>query len=108
LQEISAIRACLFSTTSGRSFHDPQRLCACLLQSQYFHPVADKVSYRVDWGSDTLRGLTFSNKGEIMIETNATPPPSSKEKGGIGYVLLWMMGVPIPLLILFALLKGCA
>ena len=44
-----------------------------------------------------------------MNETNPrSPPPSSKEKGGIGYVLLWMMGVPIPLLILFALLRGCA
>jgi hypothetical protein len=57
---------------------------------------------------EALRGLTFSTKGEIMNETNAKPPRSSKEKGGIGYVLLWMMGVPIPLLILFALLKGCA
>lgn len=33
---------------------------------------------------------------------------ASKQKGGIGYVLLWLMGVPIPLLILFALLRGCA
>ncbi|MBB6244468.1 hypothetical protein [Rhodanobacter sp. MP1X3] len=41
-------------------------------------------------------------------EHSRTPPPSSKEKGGIGYVLLWLMGVPIPLLILFALLRGCA
>jgi hypothetical protein len=44
-----------------------------------------------------------------MNEKNPlSPPPSSKEKGGIGYVLLWLMGVPIPLLILFALLRGCA
>ncbi|NYE30060.1 hypothetical protein HDE78_003028 [Rhodanobacter sp. K2T2] len=44
-----------------------------------------------------------------MNELNRVPvPESSKEKGGIGYVLLWMMGVPIPLLILFALLRGCA
>ena len=33
---------------------------------------------------------------------------ASKQKGGIGYVLLWLMGVPIPVLILFALLRGCA
>lgn len=31
-----------------------------------------------------------------------------KEKGGIGYVLLWFLGIPIPILIIFALLRGCA
>ena len=31
-----------------------------------------------------------------------------KQKGGIGYVLLWFFGVPIPVLILIALLRGCA
>jgi len=37
-----------------------------------------------------------------------TASQSGNQKGGIGYVLLWLMGVPIPLLILFALLRGCA
>jgi hypothetical protein len=31
-----------------------------------------------------------------------------KQKGGIGYVVLWLLGVPIPVLILIALLRGCA
>lgn len=44
-----------------------------------------------------------------MSESNpVSAPAGSKEKGGIGYVLLWLMGVPVPLLILFALLRGCA
>jgi hypothetical protein len=30
-----------------------------------------------------------------------------KQKGGIGYVLLWILGVPIPILILIALVRGC-
>jgi len=33
---------------------------------------------------------------------------SGRQRGAIGYVLLWMLGVPIPLLIIFALLRGCA
>ncbi|HEY8683318.1 MAG TPA: hypothetical protein VIM06_09115 [Rhodanobacter sp.] len=41
-----------------------------------------------------------------------TKPPelrdAGKQRGGIGYVLLWFLGVPIPLLILIALLRGCA
>jgi hypothetical protein len=31
-----------------------------------------------------------------------------KQKGGIGYVVMWLLGVPIPVLILVALLRGCA
>jgi hypothetical protein len=33
---------------------------------------------------------------------------ADKQKGGIGYVLLWLMGVPIPVLILISLLRGCS
>jgi hypothetical protein len=32
----------------------------------------------------------------------------ARQKGGIGYVLLWLLGVPLPVLILIALLRGCA
>ena len=41
-------------------------------------------------------------------EIRPVESPASKQKGGIGYVLLWLLGVPIPVLILFALLRGCA
>lgn len=42
------------------------------------------------------------------IKQRGTGSDAGKQKGGIGYVLLWLMGVPIPVLILFALLRGCA
>jgi len=29
------------------------------------------------------------------------------QKGGIGYVIAWLLGVPIPILILVALLRSC-
>jgi len=29
------------------------------------------------------------------------------EKGKIGYILLWLLGVPIPILLLFYVLRGC-
>lgn len=32
----------------------------------------------------------------------------SKQEGKIGYIIFWLLGVPIPLLILVALLRGCA
>ena len=36
------------------------------------------------------------------------PPTLQRQKGGIGYVLLWLLGVPLPVLIVIALLRGCA
>lgn len=32
----------------------------------------------------------------------------NRQQGGIGYVMLWLMGVPIPVLILISLLRGCS
>lgn len=32
---------------------------------------------------------------------------SGSKKGKIGWALLWMMGVPIPVLAIFFLLRGC-
>ena len=29
------------------------------------------------------------------------------QAGKVGYLLLWLLGVPIPLLLLFYLLRGC-
>ncbi|MGN6092699.1 MULTISPECIES: hypothetical protein [Luteibacter] len=41
------------------------------------------------------------------MNDDITPQPG-KQKGGIGYVLLWILGVPIPVLILIALVRGCS
>jgi hypothetical protein len=43
-----------------------------------------------------------------MSDLTTPPAPGTKQRGGIGYVLLWLLGVPIPVLIIFALLRGCA
>jgi hypothetical protein len=29
------------------------------------------------------------------------------QQGAIGYILLWVLGIPIPLLLLFFILRGC-
>jgi hypothetical protein len=31
----------------------------------------------------------------------------NEEKGAIGWVLLWALGIPIPILILLFVLRGC-
>ena len=59
--------------------------------------------------SAPTRGQALSRQEAVMSQINRTPErESGKEHGGIGYVLLWFLGIPIPLLILFALLRGCA
>ena len=30
-----------------------------------------------------------------------------KQAGATGYILLWLLGVPIPILFIFFLLRGC-
>jgi hypothetical protein len=31
-----------------------------------------------------------------------------RQKGAMGYVLAWLLGVPLPILIVVALLRGCS
>ena len=31
-----------------------------------------------------------------------------KEAGAAGYILLWLLGIPIPVLLLIFLLRGCS
>lgn len=39
---------------------------------------------------------------------NTHDPKTAKSQGGkIGYILLWLLGIPIPVLLLIFLLRGC-
>ena len=35
------------------------------------------------------------------------PALPAKQEGKAGYILLWLLGVPIPILLLIFLLRGC-
>ena len=43
-----------------------------------------------------------------MIRKWRSKPTRRDQKGAMGYVLAWLLGVPIPILIVVALLRGCA
>jgi len=32
---------------------------------------------------------------------------SARERGAIGWILLWLIGIPIPILLILFLLRGC-
>jgi hypothetical protein len=63
-------------------------------------------------GCKQVRNYRSNDLGEEDVPMNDKPGQgagsSKHQKGGIGYVLLWLLGVPIPVLILIALLRGCA
>ena len=57
-----------------------------------------------------LRERVLSHPGEVGTMAGLTAPLTNwanKQQGGMGYVLLWLLGVPIPILILISLLRGC-
>jgi hypothetical protein len=43
-----------------------------------------------------------------LIRGSKTDGGRNKQRGAMGYVLAWLLGVPIPILILVALLRGCS
>ena len=43
-----------------------------------------------------------------MGETAITKRGPGRQKGAMGYVFAWLLGVPIPILIIVALLRGCS
>ena len=43
-----------------------------------------------------------------MASMNTQPCKSPGTQGGkIGYILLWLLGIPVPVLIVIFLLRGC-
>jgi hypothetical protein len=47
-----------------------------------------------------------TNVGQASMNTEV-PGPAKRQAGKIGYILLWLLGVPIPILIVIFLLRGC-
>lgn len=35
------------------------------------------------------------------------PNPPARQEGKAGYILMWLLGIPIPILLLIFLLRGC-
>lgn len=43
-----------------------------------------------------------------LIRGFKTSSGRDRQKGAMGYVLAWLLGVPLPILIIVALLRGCS
>lgn len=51
-------------------------------------------------------GAAYRGTHEMKAK-NSDPQRSKFQDGKIGYILLWLLGVPIPILLLFYFLRGC-
>jgi len=49
------------------------------------------------------RDTAFSERNQTMKTNEHT-----QEKGGAGYILLWLLGIPLPILFVIFLLRGCS
>jgi len=47
--------------------------------------------------------MTQEPKGQTMAEKQ----PHSDRSGKIGWILLWLLGVPLPILLILFVLRGC-
>jgi hypothetical protein len=46
------------------------------------------------------------NVGKPVLRKPADPADRQRE-GAVGWILLWLIGIPIPILLVFFLLRGC-
>jgi hypothetical protein len=54
----------------------------------------------------TLNGMSPS---ELMVNRSTMKLTQRiKEAGAAGYILLWLLGIPIPILLVIFLLRGCS
>jgi len=43
----------------------------------------------------------------LVMTTALIKTPQNKEQGAVGYALAWLLGIPIPILLIIFLLRGC-
>jgi len=52
-----------------------------------------------------INAMKNSGKAQRMKERKSAM--RNKEEGKIGWILLWLLGIPIPILVVLYLLRGC-
>ena len=51
-----------------------------------------------------LRPAKFADANHMSMKLNK----QIKEAAGTGYILLWLLGIPLPILFVIFLLRGCS
>jgi len=50
---------------------------------------------------------TMKNSEKVQQMKERTSAMRNKEEGKIGWILLWLLGIPIPILLVLYFLRGC-
>ena len=58
--------------------------------------------------ADTTVASMTASPMTRLIHSSKADGGRNKQRGAMGYVLGWLLGVPIPILIIIALLRGCS
>ena len=55
-----------------------------------------------------LKKIPYSSSPEVIeLNSRLRTPMLGNENGKVGWILLWAIGVPVPVLILLFLVRGC-
>ena len=54
-----------------------------------------------------MAGIGYLRRLGQGLHSMKHPTPMKLQEGKMGYILLWLMGVPIPILLVIFLLRGC-
>lgn len=81
-----------------------------VLESHYFFIYL--IIYHLQKRQRIQSGGTWSAKWIADMKTNlnhliSAPRIFKNQPGKLGWILLWLIGIPVPLLLIFFLLRGC-
>jgi hypothetical protein len=54
-----------------------------------------------------MTGIGYLRRLGQGLRSMKHPTPMKLQEGKMGYILLWLLGVPIPILLVIFLLRGC-
>ncbi|MCC5845750.1 MAG: hypothetical protein JJU05_16000 [Verrucomicrobia bacterium] len=57
---------------------------------------------------NTLSNASGTDRSELLKPRRASEVKPPCKAGKIGWALLWLMGIPIPVLLLIFLVRGCS
>ncbi len=72
----------------------------------FFHNQPYSIGLKLNRESTMLRTNYFSRLKGVTAR-RITSTLKKQQEGKIGYILLWLLGIPLPILFVIFLLRGC-
>jgi hypothetical protein len=59
------------------------------------------------WSAPTIRGPILAESADMVSSEHPRDPETGRESGKVGWILLWLIGIPIPILLILYVMRGC-